>query len=142
MKDVASRRTEDTWVQSVSGPGILAILALRHGNPEKALDLLSAAKPYDRADSSTLLIRGTAYLKTARGSEAAQEFQKILDLRNWNAADYRLALGQLGLARSYVLSGDNAKARTAYQDLLALWRDADPDVPLVKEARSEYAKLQ
>jgi eukaryotic-like serine/threonine-protein kinase len=140
-KDVASRRTEDTWVQSVSVPGIQAILELRRGNPGKALELLNAAKPYDRADSDTLLIRGTAYLKAGQGTEGVQEFQKILDLRNVYP-DFSLALAQLGLARSYVLQGDNARARTAYQDLLAIWKDADADVPLVKEARSEYAKLQ
>ncbi len=142
MKDVANRRAEDIWVQSVSVPGILAILELRHGNPDKALELLNAARYYARADSDTLLVRGTAYLKAGRATEAAQEYQKVLDLRNWNPADYRLALARLGLARSYALQGDNAKARTAYQDLLALWKDADPDVPLVKEARAEYAKLQ
>jgi tetratricopeptide (TPR) repeat protein len=141
-KDVASRRPEDTWVQSVWVPGILAILELRHGNPGKALELLNAARPYDRADSDTLLTRGTAYLKARRGSEAAQEFQKVLDLRNWYPADYRLALAQLGLGRSYVLQGDTARARAAYQDLLALWKDADPDVPILKEAKAEYAKLQ
>jgi tetratricopeptide (TPR) repeat protein len=142
IKDVASRRAEDTWVQSVWVPGILAIIQLNHRNPEKALELLNAARPYDRADFDTLLARGVAYLKAGRGAEAAHEYQKVLDLRNFDPANYRLALAQLGVARSYVLQGDNAKARTAYQDLLALWKDADPDVPLVKEARSEYAKLQ
>ncbi len=141
-KEVASRRSEDTRVQSVWVPGIMAILELRHGNPGKALELLDAAKPYDRADFDTLLIRGTAYLKAGRGNEAALEYQKILDLRNWNPIDFTLALAQLGLARSYAVLGDNVKARTAYQDLLAVWKDADPDVPLVKEAKSEYAKLQ
>ena len=142
-KDVASRRPEDTWVQSVWVPGILAILELKHGNPGKALELLNAARPYDRADSDTLLIRGTAYLKAGQGSEAAQEFQKILDLRNWYPADYTLALAQAGpcplLRRS---RGTWQEARTAYQDLLALWKDADPDVPILKEAKAEYAKLQ
>ncbi len=141
-KDVASRRLEDTWVQSVWIPGILATIELNHGNPGKALELLNAARPYDRADFDTLLIRGTAYLKAGRGSEAAQEFQRILDLRAWAPQSYSLALAQLGLARSCALQGDKAKARTAYQDLLALWKDADPNVPLVNEARAEYARLR
>jgi len=80
-------------------------------------------------------------LKAGQGTEAVQEFQKILDLRNVYP-DFSLALAQLGLARAYIGQGDMAKARSAYQDLLALWKDADPDVPLVKEAKSEYAKLQ
>ncbi len=139
---VGSRRTEDTLVQSVWVPGVHAILELKHEDPGKALELLDAAKPYDRADADTLFIRGTAYLKAGHENEAALEFQKILGLRNWNPADLMLAMAQLGLARSYVAQGDRAKARSAYQDLLALWKDADPDVPLVKEAKSEYAKLQ
>jgi hypothetical protein len=65
-----------------------------------------------------------------------------LDLRNWYPVDYRLALAQLGLGRAYVLQRDNARARTAYQDLLALWKDADPDMPILKEAKAEYAKVQ
>ena len=142
MKDVAGQRPEDTWVRSVNVPGILAIIQLNHGNPVKALELLNAAKPFDRADLGTLLIRATAYLKAGRGNEAAQEFQKILGLRNRYPAAYTLALAQLGLARSYVLQGNNAKARTAYQDLLTLWKDADADVPLVNEAKAEYAKLK
>jgi len=141
-KEVASRRPEDTRVQSVRVPGTLAIIELKRGNPGKALDLLDAARPYDRADFDTLLTRGKAYLKAGRGSEAAQEFQRILDLRNGAPADYRMALAQLGLARSCALQGDTAKARTAYQDFLALWKDADPDVPILKEAKAEYAKLQ
>ena len=80
-------------------------------------------------------------MKAGQGTEAVQEFQKILDLRNVYP-DFSLALAQLGLARAYIAQGDMAKARSAYQDLLALWKDADPDVPLVKEAKSEYAKLQ
>jgi tetratricopeptide (TPR) repeat protein len=139
---VAGRRPEDTWVQSVWVPGILAIIELKHGNPGKALELLNTARPYDRADSDTLLVRGTAYLKAGRGSDAAQEFQRILDLRNLAPADYELALAQLGLGRSYALQGDKVKARTAYQDLLALWKDADADIPILKEAKAEYAKLQ
>ncbi len=141
-KDVVGRRTDDSWVQSVWVPGIYALLELNHGNPGKALELLNAARSYDRNDPNTLLIRGTAYLKAGHGTESAQEYQKVLDLRTLNPADYRLAFGQLGLARSYVQQGDRVKARTAYQDLLALWKDADPDVPLVNQARAEYAKLQ
>ena len=142
VKDVAHRRTEDTMVQSVWIPGILAILELRHGNPGKALELLKPAKPYDGGDFNSLLIRGTACLKAGQGTEGAQEFQRILDQRNYFAFEYTQAFARLGLARSYALQGDKTKARKEYQDLLALWKDADPDVPLVNEVKSEYAKLQ
>jgi len=77
-----------------------------------------------------------------RGSEAAAEFQKILDHRSiiWN---YPLgALAHVGLARAYALQGATAKAQGAYQDFLALWKDADPDIPILKQAKAEYAKLQ
>jgi tetratricopeptide (TPR) repeat protein len=77
-----------------------------------------------------------------RGSEAAAEFQKILDHRSlvWN---FPLgALAHLGLARAYAMQGDTAKARAAYQDFLTLWKDADPDIPIFKQAKFEYAKLK
>jgi hypothetical protein len=87
-------------------------------------------------------VRAEAYLSAQQGSEAAVEFQKILDHRGllWNCATG--ALAHLGLARAHVLQGDNTKARAAYQDFFALWKDADPDIPILKETKAEYAKLQ
>ena len=86
--------------------------------------------------------RGQSYLRARQGSAAAGEFQKFLDHRGlvWNCATAPLA--RLGLARAYALAGDAAKARAAYQDFFALWKDADSDIPALREARTEYAKLE
>jgi hypothetical protein len=87
-------------------------------------------------------IRGEAYLAKRDGAAAAREFQKFLDHPGL-VVNYPLAsLAHLGLARAYGLSGDTAKAKNAYQDFLTLWKDADPDIPILKEAKAEYAKLQ
>jgi len=87
-------------------------------------------------------LRGQAYLRAQQGGNAAQEFQKILDHRGitWNSPVAPLA--HLGLARAYALSGAPTKAKTAYNDFLTLWKDADPDIPILKQAKAEYAKLQ
>ncbi len=82
-----------------------------------------------------------AYLLLHQGSQAAAEFQKFLDHRGVVVNCPLGALARLGLARAYVLQGDNAKARAAYQDFLTLWKDADPDIPILKQAKAEYAKL-
>jgi len=89
-----------------------------------------------------MYVRAQTYLTAEQGSAAASEFQKILDHRGllWNCATG--ALARLGLARVYTQQGDSAKARAAYQDFLTLWRDADPDIPILKQAKAEYAKLQ
>ena len=87
-------------------------------------------------------MRGEAYLAAHQGSEAAAEFQKILDHRGVVSNEPIGALAHLGLARAYVLHGDTTKARAAYQDFLTLWKDADPDIPILKQAKTEYAKLQ
>jgi hypothetical protein len=87
-------------------------------------------------------LRGEIFLKTSQGKEAAAEFQKILN--NPGVVDNFVlgALARLGLARAYAMQGDTAKAKAAYQDFVALWKDADPDIPILKEAEAEYAKLQ
>jgi ATP/maltotriose-dependent transcriptional regulator MalT len=87
-------------------------------------------------------VRGKAYLAAHRGSEAADEFQKILKQRSIVQNEPIGALAHLGLARAYSMQGDTAKAKSAYQDFLALWKDADPDIPILKQAKAEYAKLQ
>ena len=87
-------------------------------------------------------MRGQAYLAAHNGSAATLEFQKLLDHRGIVVNFPLGALAHLGLARAYALSGDTAKAKTAYQDFLTLWKNADPDIPILKEAKSEYAKLQ
>jgi hypothetical protein len=89
-----------------------------------------------------VFVRAEAYLSAQQGPAAAAEFQKILDHRGllWNCATG--ALAHLGLARAYAMQGNTAKAKAAYQDFFALWKDADPDIPILKEAKAEFAKLQ
>jgi outer membrane protein assembly factor BamD (BamD/ComL family) len=88
-----------------------------------------------------MYVRGLAYLQLHDGAKAVAEFERILDNPGINPLSVFVPLARLNLARAYVLRGDNAKARTAYQDFLALWKDADPDVPVLLQAKSEYAKL-
>src|SRR5947209_14910728 len=140
--DVAKRRPEDTLVQSVWVPLVSAIIELKHNNPAKALQLLTAATPYDRTILEVLFTRGTAYLKAGQANEAVQEFQKVLAGRNLSPVDVLLPLAQLGLARAYALEGDSAKSRIASQDFFALWKDADPDIPILQQAKAEYARLK
>jgi eukaryotic-like serine/threonine-protein kinase len=87
-------------------------------------------------------VRGEAYLRARQPDSAAQEFQKILDHRGIAGASPVESLARLGLAQSRAMSGNTAAAKTAYQDFLALWKDADPDVPILLQAKAEYAKLQ
>ena len=87
-------------------------------------------------------MRGEAYLQAERGQEAAAEFQKVLDHRGIVMADPIGALSHVQLGRAYHLVGDEVKAKASYQDFLTLWRDADPDIPIFKQAEAEYAKLQ
>ena len=114
--------------------------------------MLFRSAPYDLAfplpqysEGATLYpsyVRGQAYLALRQSKEAAAEFQKFIDHRTM-VGNYPLAsLARLGLARAYSLQSDAAKARTAYQDFFALWKDADPDIPILKQAKAEYAKLQ
>jgi len=138
------QRPDDTILQKVLLPTVQSIAELNHGNAEKALQLLTSAEPYDAASPGVLYLRATAYLHSSRPAEAIQEYQKAVALKTSRpfGPDPVTALAQLGLARAYLAQGDKAKARTAYQDLLAGWKDADSDLPLVQKARAEYAKLQ
>jgi hypothetical protein len=86
--------------------------------------------------------RGQAQLRAQAGGEAAAEFHRILDHRGLVAVSPFYPLAQLGLARAHALAGDLAKSRKAYQDFFALWKDADPDIPILKQAKAEYAKLE
>ena len=87
-------------------------------------------------------MRGAAYLALGQGAEAAAEFQKILEHRGLVLGDPVGAIAHLQLGRALALSGDKTKAKAAYQDFLTLWKDADPDIPILREAKGEYAKLQ
>src|SRR6202158_2131778 len=140
--EVAKSRPDDVLVQAVFVSQVRAAAALSSGDATKAIELLKPANAYDKANTAVLYIRGLAYLKAGHGSEGAQEFQKILVLRGSAPADPLMSLAHLGLGRAYALQGDAKKSRTAYQDFFALWKDADPDVTILKEAKTEYAKLQ
>ena len=133
-------------------PTIRAYIELRSGHAAQAITLLQEAAPFDLAfplpqysEGASLYppyVRGQAYLALHQGKEAAAEFQKFIDHRTI-VANYPLAsLARLGLARAYALQGDTTKSHTAYQDFLTLWKDADPDIPILKQAKAEYAKLQ
>jgi eukaryotic-like serine/threonine-protein kinase len=143
--DLARRFPEDTEVQFIYLPEVRAQIALSRNNFLRAIDDLQSAAPYELGLDGTLYpvyVRGEAYLAARRGSEAANEFQKILDHRGIVANDPIGALAHLGLGRAYAMQGDVAKARAAYQDFLTLWKDADPDIPILKQAKAEDAKLQ
>jgi len=139
---LAQKRPYDTLLQFVSIPDIKALIAFNHGDTAKAADLLDGAMVYARVDSLTLFIRGMTYLKAGQAADAVQAFQRPLGLRTYFGPDMLLPLDQLGLARAYALEGDKAHSRVAYQDFFAMWKDADKDVPLLAQARSEYAKVQ
>jgi eukaryotic-like serine/threonine-protein kinase len=139
-----------TMMQNYWLPTLRAMLELNRGNAAKAIEMLQGTANYEFGSPSPfqpstmypIYVRGQAYLTAHDGGAAAAEFQKMIDHRSisWN---FPLgALAHLGLGRAYTLSGDTAKSRTAYQDFFALWKDSDPDIPILKEAKAEYAKLK
>jgi eukaryotic-like serine/threonine-protein kinase len=150
--DLNRRSPEETTVQFNFLLTLRAKLALGHSNPQQALEILGAAAPYELGSPAIgfynwpnlypVYVRGEAYLAAHQGKEAAAEFQKILDHRGIVLNEPIGALAHLQLGRAYALQGDTAKARMAYQDFLALWKDADPDIPILKQAKAEYAKFQ
>jgi eukaryotic-like serine/threonine-protein kinase len=140
----------DTLMQNYWIPAIQASIELDRKNADKAIALLQSALPYELADpppfaAATMYpvyLRGQAYLLAHKGTEAATEFQKIIDHPGVIVNFPLASLARLGLARARNLSADTAAARTSYQDFFALWKDADPDIPILKQAKAEYAKLQ
>ena len=153
--DLSGRFPEDTLVRFNYLPALRALLALNRSQPANAVDLLQTAIPYEGGNpieggSEYLLgvgtlypayVRGMTYLVARRGHEAAVEFQKILEHRGIVISDPIGALAQMQLGRAYALAGEKDKARTAYTDFLTLWKDADPDIPILKRAKEEYARL-
>jgi len=141
---LSRRFPRDTLVNTFFLPDIRAQVEISRGNATRAVELLQTTSPFELGDNCLLSIyeRGQAWLLARDGAAAAAEFQKIILhpglIRNCPSG----ALGRLGVARAYALSGDIPKSRTAYQDFLTLWKDADPDIPILKQARAEYAKLQ
>ena len=150
--DLEKRFPEDTSVQFEYLPILHALSALAQGAPLDAVERLQRALPYDFAVPGTgfvgrfgggypAYVRGLAYLEAGRGQEAAAQFQKVLDHRGVVIADPIGALAHLQLGKAFTLSGDKPKAKAAYQDFLALWKDADGDLPVLKQANAEYSKL-
>jgi serine/threonine protein kinase/Tfp pilus assembly protein PilF len=146
--ELSWRRPDSTMLNNVWLPAIRAQMAISRDNPAQAIKLLQAAAPYELAQAPPIpslylvYIRGQAYLRAKQAGEAQREFQKILDHRGLSGNSPIAVLARLGLARAYVLQGDSAKGHTAYQDFFALWKDADPDIPILRQAKAEYAKLQ
>jgi DNA-binding winged helix-turn-helix (wHTH) protein/Tfp pilus assembly protein PilF len=154
-EDLSRRFPEDTRVQFTYAPTLRALLALKHSQPSRAVELLQTATSYElgiptEGGSEFLLgtgnlyaayVRGLAFLAAHQGAEGASEFQKILHHRGVIICDPIGALAHLQLGRAYAMSGDRSKAKSAYQDFLALWKDADPDIPILKQAKAEYSRL-
>jgi eukaryotic-like serine/threonine-protein kinase len=134
----------DTLVNIVWVPSMRGAVEVSRGNPAKAVELLQPAASLEFGWPARVMpsyVRGVAYLRLRQGKEAAEQFQNILNHRGVCGTLPTCSLAHLQLGRARSLSGDNAGARTAYQDFFALWKDADPDVPILKEAKAEYAKL-
>jgi hypothetical protein len=148
--DLAKNHVNNMIIQSYWVPVIRAAVALDANNPSAAVEQLRPAAAYELGANTQLqyglmypnCLRSLAYLRLKDGSQAAAEFQNILDHPGVVLNATTGALARLQFARAKALAGDNAKARAAYQDFLALWKDANPDVPILKQATAEYAKLQ
>jgi len=150
--ELAKERPDDTLLNNYWLPVVRATIEIGQDHPAEAIGILQASVPYEQgvptpqpmlgAPLYPVYVRGQAYLALHQGKEAAAEFQKIIDHRNVVQNFVTGALAHLGLARAYVLQGDNTRARAAYQDFLSLWKDADPDIPVLQQAKAEYAKLR
>jgi eukaryotic-like serine/threonine-protein kinase len=148
--DLGKRFREDTIVNFDYVPMIRAAIALHSGDGQRAIDALAASAPYELGETNPsftfalypIYLRGEAYLATKQGAAAVNEFQKILDHSGVVGNEGIAALAHLGLGRAYTLASDSAKSKAAYQDFFALWKDADPDIPILIAAKAEYAQLQ
>jgi predicted Zn-dependent protease len=141
--ELARRYPLDTVGNRYWFPTIRAAIQLSRNNPAQAVQDLEATLRYELGGGwEQAYVRGQAFLVMHRGREAAAEFQKYIDHPGAVMNNPLGALARAGLARAYVLQGDTAKAKTTYQDFLTLWKDADPDIPVLKQAKAEYAKLQ
>jgi eukaryotic-like serine/threonine-protein kinase len=143
---------EDTSVKFNYLPSVRAFLALNHGDPAKAIEILQVAVPYELGQPRSaqtgffgalypIYARGQAYLAARQGADAAREFQRILDHSGIMVGDPVGVLAHLQLGRAFAIQGDADKAKAAYREFLTLWKDADPDIPVLKQAKAEYAKM-
>ena len=134
----------DTEVQYIRIPLVRAAIARGQNRPNEAIDVLVASSPYDLGDGflAPAYLRGLAYLQAGNGRQAAGEFQKLIEHPGILEIDIKGALVRLQLGRAQVMMGDTEAARKSYQDFLTLWKDADPDIPIYRQAKAEYAKLK
>ena len=139
---------QSTLVQNFELPAIRAAVALHENQPIEAIEILKPALRYDLAYPNGNLVlypaylRGIAYLKLSKGSEAGSEFQKVVDHDSMTQDLIIAPLSRLQLGRAQAMIGDKAAARKSYRDFLTLWKDADPDIPIYRQAKAEYAKLR
>ena len=151
-EDLAREFPEDTSVQFMYLPTLRALFSLNAHDPAAAIQALQTASRYDLASGASassdasarlypIYVRGLAFLAARQPAEAAAEFQRIVDHRSIVLVDPMDAMARLQLARALALSGDTVKAKSAYNDLLTLWKNADPKIPIVEQARAEYARL-
>jgi len=150
--DLEKHFGEDTSVRFAYVPEIRALVALNQHSPSTALELLESASPYELGEPRSswggygalypIYVRGLAYLSAHQGTQAAMEFQKILDHRGIVVSDPIGALAHLQMGRALAMSENNDKAKVAYEDFFVLWKDADSDLPVINQARAEYAKLR
>jgi hypothetical protein len=153
-EDLVERFPEDTFVNFTYAPVLRALAALGRGKPAESVERLEIARPYELAVNGlnfpnftagslhSAYVRGEAFVALRQYGAATAEFQKILDHRGMVGMDPIGALAHLQLGRVFALSGDKAKAQAAYETFLALWKDADADIPTLKSAKAEYSKLQ
>jgi predicted Zn-dependent protease len=151
-EDLAREFPEGTFVQSMYLPTLRALSSLNAHDPAAAIQALQIASRYDLALGGVgfigrfgglypIYVRGQAYLAAQQPAAAAAEFQRILDHRSIVLVDPMDAMARLQLARALAVLGDPVKAKRAYDDLFTLWKNADPDIPVLKQARAEYARL-
>jgi len=150
--DLHKQYPHNTYIRFGALPAVQALAALHRGKPDDAIEALSPVssrellyawnRPYSLPFMLPVYVRGQTYLAAHRGAEAAAQFQMLLDNPGFVLNSVTGALAHLGLGRAYAMEGDTAKAKTAYQDFLTLWKDADPEIPILKQAKAEYAKLR
>jgi serine/threonine protein kinase/tetratricopeptide (TPR) repeat protein len=151
--DLQKRFPEDTFARFTYVPVLRGLAALHRGRPEVSIEELQVALRYELAVNGlnfhlclgglhSAYVRGEAFMAAHRYAEAVAEFQKILDHRGLVGADPIGALAHLQLGRAFVLAGDNVKGKAAYQDFFGIWKDADPNIPMLKQAQAEYADLR
>jgi eukaryotic-like serine/threonine-protein kinase len=144
LDDFIKQFPSDTVLNQVIVPAVRATVSLQHNQPAQAVAQLDSAVPYELGINGFEIMydRGEAFLRSHDSAKAAAEYQKILDHRGISPVNVLYPLAHLGLGRAYVLQGDTAKAKLAYQDFFAAWKDADSDVPILKTAKAEYEKLK